>query len=60
MKIINNEIKIGDIYRGLMNNAIIEIIEVNKKDGFVRYRVNENVHSYGLEAFKRCYLEKIN
>lgn len=62
MKIINNEIKVGDIYRGLMNNAIFEIIEVNKKRDVVRYKVDgndENVQSYSLESFKRCYLEKI-
>ena len=60
MKIINNEIKVRDIYKGLMNNAIIEIIEVNKKNGFVKYRVNGNVHSYGLEAFKRLNQEEKN
>lgn len=55
-----DEIKVGDKYRGLINNAIFEIIEVNKKDGFIKYKVDGHTHFYGLKAFKRCYLEKIN
>lgn len=53
------DIKVGDKYRGKMNGAIFEIIEVNKKDGIISYIVDGKQHLYGLEAFKRCLLEKI-
>lgn len=53
------DIKVGDKYRGKMNGAIFEIIEVNKRDGTISYMVNGERHFYRLEAFKRCLLEKI-
>lgn len=57
MKIVNNDIKIGDVFEGRVNKAIIKIIKIDNKRVF--YKSNGKVSSCGLEAFKRCLLKKI-
>ena len=54
------EINIGDKFKGKINGAIFEIISINKKDGMISYKCENNIYYYGLKAFKNCLLEKLN
>lgn len=58
--IMNDKIKVGDKFKGEMNGAIFKVIDINSKDGVITYEVDGEKHNYGLAAFKRCLLEKIN
>lgn len=54
------EIKIGDKFKGKVNGAIFEVIDINKKDGLITYKAEDKNHIYGLEAFKKYLIEKVN
>ena len=52
--------KIGEIYKGVINDCLVEIIGFDSKR--VKYRNLENgkIFSYGIKAFEHCNLIKIN
>ena len=58
MKVKN--IKIGDKFKGLVNNEIFEIMEIHKEKDEIIFKNKNKCFLYGLEAFKRCLLAKIN
>ena len=56
---MENEIKVGDKYKGTVNGAIFEITGIDKKNGMIFYKWNDKIFHYGLDAFKKCLLEKM-
>ena len=51
MKVKN--IKIGDKFKGLVNNEIFEIMEIHKEKDEIIFKNKNKCFLYGLEAFKR-------
>ena len=55
------EIKIGDKYKGLINNIEFTITDIKKMSEILYYKTNDNRQGWhSIEAFKHCLLEKIN
>ena len=55
------EIKIGDKYKGLINNIEFTITDIKKMSGILYYKTNDNRQGWhSIEAFKHCLLKKIN
>lgn len=54
------KIEKGMIFKGNVNNELIEVVDVNDK--VVRYRClkNNRVFSYGRKAFEHCDLSVVN
>ena len=55
-----DKIEVGDRFKGKVNGAIFEITEIDNKNKVITYKCNGEKHCYGLEAFKRCLLEKVD
>lgn len=53
-------LKIGDKFKGIINNKIFIITKIDKINDLIQYECNNNLYTYGLKAFKNCLLEKIN
>lgn len=55
-----NNVKVGDRFRGLVNNEIFDVVNVDEsKDQIVVKANNGRNIIYGLQAFKHLMIEKI-
>jgi len=54
------EIKVGDKFKGKINGVILKITEIDNLNKVIYYECNGEKHHYGLDAFKKCLLEKVN
>lgn len=52
--------KIGEIYKGVINNCLIQIIGIDNKRVHYKNLDNGKIFSYGIKAFEHCNLIKIN
>ena len=52
--------KIGEIYKGKINNCLIKIINIDNKRVHYENLENNKIFSYGIKAFEHCELIKIN
>ena len=52
--------KIGEIYKGKINNCLIKIINIDNKRVHYKNLENNKIFSYGIKAFEHCELIKIN
>ena len=58
-KIVNDNLKVGDKFKGNINKEIFEIISINEEKGYLKIKHKENVLEYKIDWFKRILLTKI-
>ena len=58
-KIVNDNLRVGDKFKGNINKEIFEIISINEENGYLKIKHKENVLEYKIDWFKRMLLTKI-
>lgn len=58
-KIVNDNLRVGDKFKGNINKEIFEIISINEEKGYLKIKHKENVLEYKIDWFKRMLLTKI-
>lgn len=58
-KIVNDNLRVGDKFKGNINKEIFEIISINEENGYLKIKHKENVLEYKIDWFKRILLTKI-
>lgn len=58
-KIVNDNLRVGDKFKGNINKEIFEIISINEEKGYLKIKHKENVLEYKIDWFKRILLTKI-
>ena len=58
-KIVNDNLRVGDKFKGNINKEIFEIISINEGKGYLKIKHKENVLEYKIDWFKRILLTKI-
>lgn len=58
-KIINDNLKVGDKFKGQINNEIFEIISINHTNGYLKVECKDRNFEIPIKHFKRLLLKKI-
>ena len=58
-KIVNDNLRVGDKFKGNINKEIFEIISINEEKEYLKIKHKENVLEYKIDWFKRILLTKI-
>ena len=58
-KIVNDNLRVGDKFKGNINKEIFEIISINEEKGYLKIKHKENVLEYKIDWFKRMLLTNI-
>lgn len=53
------DVKIGDKYKGKVNGKTFEVTGIEEEHDTIFYKCEGNNYHYGLDAFKRCLLERL-
>lgn len=58
-KIVNDNLKVGDKFKGNINKEIFEIISIDESKGYLKIKHKEKILEYKIDWFKRILLTKI-
>ena len=58
-KIVNDNLRVGDKFKGNINKEIFEIISINEEKGYLKIKHKEKILEYKIDWFKRILLTKI-
>ena len=58
-KIVNDNLRVGDKFKGNINKEIFEIISIDKSKGYLKIKYKEKILEYKIDWFKRILLTKI-
>lgn len=58
-KIVNDNLRVGDKFKGNINKEIFEIISIDESKGYLKIKHKEKILEYNIDWFKRMLLTKI-
>lgn len=58
-KIVNDNLRVGDKFKGNINKEIFEIISIDESEGYLKIKHKEKILEYKIDWFKRMLLTKI-
>ena len=58
-KIVNDNLRVGDKFKGNINKEIFEIISIKEEKRYLKIKHKEKILEYKIDWFKRILLTKI-